>query len=66
MFNLALMNKLMRIECVIECHSSASKSPWHDYVIHELKTKKKKVKTKENKTPTPRQDVTDTLFKADH
>ena len=22
---------------VIECHSSASKSPWHDYVIHELK-----------------------------
>ena len=36
------MNKLMRIEWVsewvIECHSSASKSPWHDYVIHELKT----------------------------
>ena len=26
-------------EWVIECHSSASKSPWHDYVIHELKTK---------------------------
>ena len=24
-------------EWVIECHSSASKSPWHDYVIHELK-----------------------------
>ena len=23
---------------MIECHSSASKSPWHDYVIHELKT----------------------------
>ena len=22
---------------MIECHSSASKSPWHDYVIHELK-----------------------------
>ena len=21
----------------VECHSSASKSPWHDYVIHELK-----------------------------
>ena len=31
----------VRIEWVseweIECHSSASKSPWHDYVIHELK-----------------------------
>ena len=42
-FNLTLMNKLMRIEWVseweIECHSSASKSPWHDYVIHELKIK---------------------------
>ena len=45
-FNLTLMNKLMRIdrvsewvsEWVIECHSNASKSPWHDYVIHELKT----------------------------
>ena len=24
-------------EWVIECHSSASKSPWHDYVINELK-----------------------------
>ena len=24
---------------MIECHSSASKSPWHDYVIHELKAK---------------------------
>ena len=44
-FNLTLMNKLMRIEWVsewvsewvIECHSSAPKSPWHDYVIHELK-----------------------------
>ena len=22
---------------MIECHSSAPKSPWHDYVIHELK-----------------------------
>ena len=22
---------------VVECHSSVSKSPWHDYVIHELK-----------------------------
>ena len=39
----------MRIECVIECHSSASKSPWHDYVIHELKTKKKKSKQKKTK-----------------
>ena len=41
MSNLTLMNKLIRIEWVsewvIECHSSASKSPWHDYVIHELK-----------------------------
>ena len=27
-------------EWVIECHSSASKSPWHDYVIHELKIRK--------------------------
>ena len=25
---------------VIECHSSASKSPWHDYVFHELKRNK--------------------------
>ena len=41
------MNKLLRIEWVsewvsdwvIECHSSASESPWHDYVIHELKMK---------------------------
>ena len=24
---------------MIECHSSAYKSPWHDYVIHELKRK---------------------------
>ena len=24
-------------ERVIECHSSASKSPWHDYISHELK-----------------------------
>ena len=24
-------------EWVVECHSSVSKSPWHDYVIHELK-----------------------------
>ena len=24
-----------------ECHSIASKSPWHDYVIHELKTESK-------------------------
>ena len=31
------MNKLMRIEWVIECHSSASKSPWNDCVIHALK-----------------------------
>ena len=28
-------------EWVIECHSSASKSPWHDYVIHDLKNWKK-------------------------
>ena len=41
------MNKLMRIEWVsewvsewvIECHSSTTKSPWHDYVIHELKSR---------------------------
>ena len=36
MFNLTFMNKLTRIEWVsewvIECHSSASKSPRHDYV----------------------------------
>ena len=46
-FNLTLMNKLMRIdwasewvsEWVIECHSSTTKSPWHDYVIHELKSR---------------------------
>ena len=47
------MNKWMRIEWVsdwvsarewvIECHSSAPKSPWHDYVIHELKTERSPV-----------------------
>ena len=30
-------------EWVIECHSSAPKSPWHDYVIHELKTERSPV-----------------------
>ena len=28
---------------MIECHSSASKSPWHDYIIHELKTERSPV-----------------------
>ena len=32
---------------MIECHLSASKSPWRDYVIHELKIAKRR-KTKVN------------------
>ena len=36
---------------MIECHSSASKSPWHDYVIHELKKENTKQIT-EKKTQT--------------
>ena len=68
-FNLTLMNKLMRIEWVsewvIECHSSAPKSPWHDYVIHELKTRwlydisrKKNKQTNKQKTTENKKEKT--------
>ena len=33
--NPSLMNKLIRIEWVSECHKTASDISWHDYIIHE-------------------------------
>ena len=39
---------------MIECHSTASKSPWHDYVIHELKTNRKKSRCENFHVPASR------------